>query len=430
MNRGEATTKVLRSALPTHQKLILLSYIEHQTSSDAVEAGVSFPGVATIAADISSSERTVTRHRAALIEAGLLTVVREVGGGLLFCKVDLSGLTPRPKRQDTESGTGDGESATVVTESGVTQSQGDTESARGDSVSGRGDTESVGGDAESPEPSVENPPQRTLRREPSVASPAEPVPPPASEPPEQTTLVEASPLWAQRGLPKPGKGCPTKLLTPDVLDVWAYWQKVHVEAGRGKARTIGKDATKVIHEALQWEPTSADECPEGWTIKKLLCTVLAYAYRAPADSPGVEWWRKPERAGSDLNPETLLRLGRDGKLPRNARWAVAWSLAQRSPSLQVLDGGKGQQPTTMSRPMPSLTELWAKWSNPLTRRADFEQLGIRSEDWRSFIQAAVVAGQAREISAMHPIDRKASEARFTESVRAWLNEPGREVACG
>jgi hypothetical protein len=215
------------------------------------------------------------------------------------------------------------------------------------------------------------------------------------------------------------------LLTSDVLDVWEYWQKVHVEAKHGKARTIGKDAVKAIHEALQWEPSSADECPDGWTVKRLLCTVLAYAYRAPDGSPGVDWWRSSERRGSDLNPETLLRLGRDAKLPRNARWAVAWSLAQRSPSLQVLDGGK---PATVDLDALAL-RLWnAYYGGPNRHRAELEEVLGGPAVYDEWIRVSRGVLNPMAIPTMQGSDLPFRKRDYLKVVRAWLAESVRAVA--
>ena len=366
MNRGQATDAILDSALTSYQRLILLGYMRHMPSGVPVDQGTAYPGAEKLARYAGCTERAVRKHRTALIEAGILEVVHRAGP-ILRCRIDfqvLSAFNPEPRAGSARP-----------TRNLVPPTRNLVPPTR-NLVPSHPEPRSA-----YPEPRSAEPSPRTLSKnplqEPPLAAPAKPEPPAATAP-EGEPEAPPGPLWQAMGLPKPGKGVPKSLLTQDVLDVWAYWLKVHTEYAKGRKgvgapRVIGKGDLKAIQAGLRWQPESTAECPDGWTQKRVLCTVLAYAYRAPEDAPGASWWRRPDRAGSDLNPRTLLRLGQDPKLPRNAAWAVAWRLAGAAPTLTVVEGGRSEHEAAAVR----LWESWAGGGHGFRRIA--AELGFEGE---------------------------------------------------
>ena len=120
-HKGRAMDATLDSDLPTHQKLLLVIYIRH-----ADKDGRCWPGGMRLAKQASASLKSVKRHRAKLIEAGILSVSRSNNGQSYRAQI-------HPDRIQT----------------GVTESPG--------SQSHRGQRVPTTGVAESPPPGSESP---------------------------------------------------------------------------------------------------------------------------------------------------------------------------------------------------------------------------------------------------------------------------------
>jgi hypothetical protein len=74
MNRGQVADIIGRSALSPYQKLILLCYLSHLPSAQAVGTGLAWPGLQTLATWASCS-RSTAQHRSGAPPRG-----RHLGG--------------------------------------------------------------------------------------------------------------------------------------------------------------------------------------------------------------------------------------------------------------------------------------------------------------------------------------------------------------
>ena len=210
------------------------------------------------------------------------------------------------------------------------------------------------------------------------------------------------------GLPKPGKGISPRLLTQDVLDVWQFWQKVHTKSGRAKSRLIVKPEAQAIFKALQWEPASDDQCPDGWSVKRVLCVILAYAYQAPADSPGVDFWRGRK---TDLCPSTLIRVGT--MLPRNAVWAVAW----KTGGGQATQAPGSSPQANHDAQARSLLAIWTSGSGIRAKSADH---GVSPDRWADYLGVANNHGTVHAFAMASAFDRSRMSTAWTSAVAQWL----------
>ena len=75
MNRGQVADIIGRSALSPYQKLILLCYLSHLPSAQAIGAGLAWPGLQTLATWASCSRSTAQQARAELLALGILVAV-------------------------------------------------------------------------------------------------------------------------------------------------------------------------------------------------------------------------------------------------------------------------------------------------------------------------------------------------------------------
>ena len=91
LHRGQVADLVGRSALTAHEKLIVLCYLAHAPSSQAPGAGVSWPGLQTLASWASCSRSTAQAARGRLFNLGVLVAVERAEHA---CKVriDLGAL--------------------------------------------------------------------------------------------------------------------------------------------------------------------------------------------------------------------------------------------------------------------------------------------------------------------------------------------------
>ena len=62
-HKGQATDAIFESSLPSLQKLLLICYVKHADK----DIGVAFPGGERLAKLCGTSEKSIKRHRAALI---------------------------------------------------------------------------------------------------------------------------------------------------------------------------------------------------------------------------------------------------------------------------------------------------------------------------------------------------------------------------
>jgi hypothetical protein len=91
MNRGQVADIIGRSALSPYQKLILLCYLSHLPSAQAVGTGLAWPGLQTLATWASCSRSTAQTARAHLLEAGILVAVVRSERGMKV-RLDLHAL--------------------------------------------------------------------------------------------------------------------------------------------------------------------------------------------------------------------------------------------------------------------------------------------------------------------------------------------------
>jgi len=91
LHRGQVADLVGRSALTAHEKLIVLCYLAHAPSSQAPGAGLSWPGLQTLASWASCSRSTAQAARGRLFNLGVLVAVERAEHA---CKVriDLGAL--------------------------------------------------------------------------------------------------------------------------------------------------------------------------------------------------------------------------------------------------------------------------------------------------------------------------------------------------
>jgi hypothetical protein len=91
VNRGQVADIIGRSALSPYQKLILLCYLSHLPSAQAVGTGLAWPGLQTLATWASCSRSTAQTARAHLLEAGILVAVVRSERGMKV-RLDLHAL--------------------------------------------------------------------------------------------------------------------------------------------------------------------------------------------------------------------------------------------------------------------------------------------------------------------------------------------------
>jgi hypothetical protein len=91
MNRGQVADIIGRSALSPYQKLILLCYLSHLPSAQAINTGLAWPGLQTLATWASCSRSTAQTARAHLLEAGILVAVVRSERGMKV-RLDLHAL--------------------------------------------------------------------------------------------------------------------------------------------------------------------------------------------------------------------------------------------------------------------------------------------------------------------------------------------------
>lgn len=92
MNRGAASEIILRSAIPGPQKLILSAYLCHQDSNVSPTVGTSWPSVDLMCTFTCNGTKTTAKHRDALVDAGILVVVRTRSCNVLECRIDFGTL--------------------------------------------------------------------------------------------------------------------------------------------------------------------------------------------------------------------------------------------------------------------------------------------------------------------------------------------------
>jgi hypothetical protein len=149
MNRGQVADIIGRSALSPYQKLVLLCYLSHLPSSQAIGAGLAWPGLQTLATWASCSRSTAQTARAQLLEAGILVAVVRSERGMKV-RLDVGAL------QDWKPVQG------AATRQGAGSWQGGVPPAgRGGAATRQGGVPGAG-----TEPSSENPP-----KQPSIENP-------------------------------------------------------------------------------------------------------------------------------------------------------------------------------------------------------------------------------------------------------------------
>ena len=121
-HKGQATDAIFESSLPSLQKLLLICYVKHADK----DSGTAYPGGERLARLCGTSRKSIQRHRAALIEAGILQVISGGDGSVYKVKIILDKLP-----------------------TGVTESPG-TESHQGQRVPGTPDRESQVPGSQSP----------------------------------------------------------------------------------------------------------------------------------------------------------------------------------------------------------------------------------------------------------------------------------------
>jgi hypothetical protein len=101
MNRGQASDRIIKAAIPMGQKLTLLVYLMHQSSKDSPETGVSWPALPTLALHLQMSRSFVIEARKALTDAKILIADAPGRGEATRYRIDFDRI---PALSEEESG--------------------------------------------------------------------------------------------------------------------------------------------------------------------------------------------------------------------------------------------------------------------------------------------------------------------------------------
>ena len=91
-HKGRATDAVLKSTIPSAQRLIMIAYIKHADAE-----GKAWPGPALLSELTGYSVRSIKAHRTKLIDLGVLKVLEVVDGRFKKLQIDILRLPTRAK---------------------------------------------------------------------------------------------------------------------------------------------------------------------------------------------------------------------------------------------------------------------------------------------------------------------------------------------
>ena len=326
MNRGEAADRFLDAAIPAVQLAILMGYVRHQASSDAVEDGTSWPSVDLLCRYTGASPKTVTKHRQELVDAGVLVVVKVRPCNVLECRIDFGALE--------SIGIGERGKSASPGERGGWHDCGTGKTAEPERLPKRFWKDCGSGSGKT----ADEPSSRTLFKNP-LHSP-NPKPADAGEAPSLIPEPEAQP--EAESIPEPtgnpalvsaadlGTGLTPAQVHPGAWSVFSSWKS-------RQARPDQCKLTKARHRLLK------AACQDYETAD--LLAVVALAYDAPIGTNGLpESYRRSWREDGPAGLEMLLRRQ---AVARNVEMAQRWKAA-----------GARKSPTSPSQPSEAARYWW------------------------------------------------------------------------